>query len=132
MQNRTERRGGPRFEIFAQASVISGGDSYLMSVRNVSAAGAFLEGNTREHPDLTPGVAIELVLSPTGAEIGDDEVINIRCRALVTRVEMGTPRQAAGFGVSLEPASTADRAELEALLRRLADQRPSVAASGAG
>jgi hypothetical protein len=131
MLNRSERRGGPRFEIFAQASVISGGDSYLMSVRNVSAAGAFLEGNTREHPDLTPGVAIELVLSPTGADIGDDEVINIRCRAIVTRIEAATLRQAGGFGVSLEPATAEDRAELESLLRRLGNQQ-SVSAASAG
>jgi hypothetical protein len=129
MLNRSERRGGPRFEIFAQASVISGGDSYLMSVRNVSAAGAFLEGNTREHPDLTPGVAIELVLSPTGADIGDDEVINIRCRAIVTRIEAGTLRQPGGFGVSIEPAAASDREQLESLLRRLGTQQALSAAS---
>ena len=91
MQNGSERRGGPRFEVFAQASIISGGDSYLMSVRNVSAGGAFLEGSTREHPNLAPGVAIEIVLSPAAAELGDEELVNIRCRGLVSRVEMGTP-----------------------------------------
>ncbi len=132
MQNGSERRGGPRFEVFAQASIMSGGDSYLMSVRNVSAGGAFLEGSTREHPDLAPGVAIEIVLSPAAAELGDEEVVNIRCRGLVTRVEMGTPRQPGGFGVTLEPLSAADRTELEGLLRRLSEHQTTVPASSAG
>jgi hypothetical protein len=132
MQNGSERRGGPRFEVFAQASIISGGDSYLMSVRNVSAGGAFLEGSTREHPDLRPGVAIEIVLSPAAAELGDEELVNIRCRGVISRLEMGTPRQPGGFGVTLEPATAADRRELEGLLRRLSDPRMTVPASSAG
>ena len=45
MNDASERRAAQRFEIFAQANVASGGDVYVMSVRNISAAGAFLEGD---------------------------------------------------------------------------------------
>jgi hypothetical protein len=133
MQSGSERRAGPRFEVFAQASVASGGgETYLMSVRNVSAAGVFLEGRSLEHPELIPGVAIDLVLSATTPDMGDDEVVNVRCRGLVARIEPGSAMQAGGFGVSLEPLTADDRAELERLMIRLAGQRFAARGRSAG
>ena len=117
--NPSDRRAAPRFEILAQASVVSGGDIHLMTVRNVSASGAFLEGRPREHADLAPGVAIEVSLSATTPGMADDEVINVDCVGRVARVELRTPTSPGGFGITLEPKTDEDRERLEDLLSRL-------------
>ena len=131
MTDRPERRAAPRFEIFAQASLVSGKDGYLMAVRNVSADGAFLEGRVWDHPDLKPGVAIELVLSAVAPEMGDDEVINIHCRGQVIRIQIGTPARPGGFGITLEPATSDDFERLQLLLRQLAGGRLDVPVASA-
>jgi len=129
MSNSSERRAAPRFEIFAQASVVSGADVYVMSVRNISAAGAFLEGRPREHAELVPGAEIEVTLTLTEAGMGDDEVLNINCRGRVARMELRTANSPGGFGISLEPATAEDQERLEDLLGRLIalppEQRPA-------
>jgi hypothetical protein len=125
MNETSERRAAPRFEIFAQANVASGGEVYLLSVRNISATGAFLEGRPREHADLAPGVEIEVALSAAGPGMGDDEVINIDCRGRVARVELRTPSSPGGFGITLEPKTAEDRERLEDLLSRLIDLPPA-------
>jgi hypothetical protein len=132
MANEPERRAAPRFEIFAQASVAAGGDIYLMAVRNISASGAFLEGKPKEHPDLQPGVEVEVTLSGATPGMRDDEVINIVCRGNVARIEIGTPARPGGFGVTLAPASDAERERLEDLLSRLADIPPAQRTSSLG
>ena len=129
MNDPAERRAAPRFEIIAQASVVSGGDVYLLTVRNISGAGAFLEGRPRDHADLTPGVEIEIAISATAPGMGDDEVINIECMGKVARVELRTAAGPGGFGITMEPKTAADRERLEDLLARLIDmpaaQRPA-------
>ena len=119
MNDASERRTAQRFEIFAQANVASGGDVYVMSVRNISAAGAFLEGRPREHADLAPGVEVEVSLSVTTPGMGDEDVLNIDCRGRVARVEMRTPSSPGGFGITLEPKTAEDQERLEDLLSRL-------------
>ena len=121
MSTTPERRASPRFEIFAQASVVSGADVYLMSVRNISASGVFLEGRPKEHPDMKPGVEVEVTLSAAAPGMGDDEVVNVVCRGKVARIEIGTPNRAGGFGITLEPVSAQEQEHLEALLSKLAD-----------
>jgi hypothetical protein len=121
MTNTPERRAAQRFEILAQASVVSGDDVYLMSVRNVSLSGAFLEGRPKEHPDMKPGVEVEVTLSAASPGMGDDEVVNVRCRGKIARIEIGTPSRSGGFGVTLEPMSAEEREHLEDLLSKLAD-----------
>jgi hypothetical protein len=115
----SDRRAAPRFELLAQANVISGGDVHLMSVRNISAAGAFLEGRPREHADLVPGVEIEVSLSATAPGMSDDEVINIDCVGRVERVELRTATSPGGFGITFEPRTAEDRERFEDLLGRL-------------
>jgi hypothetical protein len=132
MKDMPERRATPRFEIFAQASVVSGGEMYLLSVLNISAAGAFLEGRPKEYPDLRVGVEIDLALSATAADMSDDEVTNIQCRGRVARTVLGTAATPGGFGITIEPLSDADRNELEALLGRLADTPPELRAARLG
>jgi len=129
MNDSGERRAAPRFEIFAQASVASGGEVYLLSVRNISAAGAFLEARPKEHADLVPGVEIEVALAVAEPGMGDDDVINIECRGRVARVVVRTPTSPGGFGITLEPKTVEDSERLEDLLGRLIDlpsaQRPA-------
>ena len=124
MTSMPERRLAPRYELIAQASIGSGGDAYLMPVRNISTTGAFLEGRPEEHPDLKPGVELELVLSASAPGMGDDEVINLPCKGRVARVEPSRPPRAGGFGITLEPANKQDTARLQVLLRRLAHLPP--------
>jgi hypothetical protein len=117
----SERRVAPRFEIIAQANVASGGDSYLMSVRNISVNGALLDGRPQEHPDLTVGVEVEIALSLTAPGINDDEIVNVQCRGKVARIEPWTAQTQGGFGVTFEVASDKDRELLADLLGRLGD-----------
>jgi hypothetical protein len=123
--NVADRRVAPRFDIVAQANVVSGGEVYLLTVKNISGAGAFLEGRPRDHADLVPGVEIEVAISATAPGMGDDEVINIDCRGRVARIELRTATSTGGFGVTLEPKSDADRERLEDLLGRLIDLPPA-------
>ena len=119
MNDPADRRAVPRFEILAQASVVSGEDVYLLTVRNISAAGAFLEGRPKEHPELTPGVDVEIAISATAPGMGDDDVINIDCRGRVARIELRTAVSPGGFGITLEPKTAEDQERLEELLGRL-------------
>jgi hypothetical protein len=121
MTETAERRAQQRFEIIAQANVVSGGDTYLLTVRNISAAGAFLEGRPRDHADLVPGVEIEVAISAAAPGMGDDEVLNIDCRGRVARIELKTSAGPGGFGVTLEPKTAQDRERMEDLLARLID-----------
>jgi hypothetical protein len=130
--NASERRAMPRFEIFAQANVVSGSESYLMSVRNISASGAFLEGRPKEHADLTVGVDVEVALSATGAGMNDDEVVNIQCRGKVARIELPTAHGPGGFGIALVPATAQDEELLEDLIGRLADVPPALRSTHLG
>ena len=124
--NLSDRRVAPRFDIVAQASVkMSGGGVHALSVRNISASGAFLEARPREHGELVPGVEVEVTVSatvPATAEdemINIDEVINIECRGRVARIQIRTPTSPSGFGITLEPKTADDQERLEDLLSRL-------------
>ena len=122
--NSSERRVAQRFEIVAQANVVSRGNVHVLAVRNISASGAFLEARPREHADLVPGAAIEVSLSATVPGTGDDvvdidEVINIDCRGRVARIQFRTPTSPSGFGITLAPKTAADQERLEDLLGRL-------------
>jgi hypothetical protein len=109
MPNSPERRHAPRYELIAQANVASGDEAYLLPVRNISMTGAFLEGSPAEHPDLTPGVELE-VAGGGGRESGK------------------APR-AGGFGIVIEPLSKEDGARLQILLGRLSHVPPPRPAS---
>ena len=134
MNQPAERRAAPRFEIVAQANVVSRGERHLLAVRNISASGAFLEGRPREHAELVPGAAIEVTIALTEPGTDDDgisidEVINIECRGRVARLEYRTAHSPGGFGITLEPKTAEDQERLEDLLARLialpAAQRPA-------
>jgi hypothetical protein len=123
--NLSDRRVAPRFEIVAQANVTSASGVHALSVRNISASGAFLEARPREHADLVPGAEVEVSLSatvPGSAEdemINIDEVINFECRGRVARIQFRTPTSPSGFGITIEPKTAGDQERLEDLLSRL-------------
>jgi len=134
MNDAAERRAAPRFDIVAQARVVFGKETSVLQVRNISAAGAFLEGRAQDHAALLPGVPVEIVISTTvpaatDDELSIDEVVNIECRGQVVRRELRTPSSPGGYGISMEPKTAEDRERLEDLLARLIDlpaaQRPA-------
>ncbi len=116
-----DRRAAPRYEIVAQANVTSQDDVYVLTVRNLSAGGAFLEGERGEYPGLTTGVSVDIVLSCSLAGGSDDDVINIKCNAKITRVQSSTASlRGPGFGVAMTPASAQDAERLIKVLAALA------------
>jgi hypothetical protein len=125
MNDPAERRAAPRFEVIAQANVLSGGEMYLLPVRNISGSGVFLAGRPRDHADLVPGVEIEISISATAPGMGDDELLNIDCRGRVVRLEYRTATSPGGFGITLEPKTDRDQERLEELLGRLLELPPS-------
>jgi hypothetical protein len=131
MTSMAERRLAPRYELIAQASVASGGDAYLLAVRNISTTGVFLEGNPSEHPDLELGVELEIVLSASARGAKDDDVINVRCKGKVARIEVGKGPRPGGFGLTMQPATKEDAEHLQSLLGRLALPPPRPASLGA-
>jgi hypothetical protein len=124
MTNTPERRRAARYDLIAQANVASGGEAYLLPVRNISTSGAFLEGSPSEHPDLQPGVEVEVVLSASTPGAKEDEVVNVRCKGRVARVEVGKPPRVGGFGITIEPASAHDAKNLQAIMSGLGHLPP--------
>jgi hypothetical protein len=124
MTTSPDRRFAPRYDLIAQANVASGGEAFLMPVGNISTTGAFLEGNPAEHPDLKVGVELELVLSASTPGMGDDEVLNIKCKGRIARVEPARPSRAGGFGITLQLATAEEAACLEVLVGVLSHLPP--------
>jgi hypothetical protein len=125
MPTSADRRHAARYELIAQANVVSGDEAYLLPVRNLSMTGAFLEGSPAEHPDLKPGVELEVTVSASDAAMGDEDVINVRCKGRVARVEPARLPSVGGFGITMEPATKEDAERLHALLGRLTPAPPS-------
>lgn len=125
MTDSKERRAAPRFDIYAQASVVTSDETYVMVVRNVSAGGAFLEGTADEYPELKPGAKVDIVLSGSAPEMTDEDVANIRCTGQVARFDAGGGGRPAGFGIVLKPVEQGDRDRLNQLLAALSAQQPA-------
>lgn len=124
MTTSTDQRLAPRYDLIAQANVVSGDEAFLMPVRNISMRGAFLEGSPAEHPALKVGVELEVVLSASAPGMGDDEVLNIKCRGRIERIEPPKPSRAGGFGITLRLATAEETACLEALIGVLSHLPP--------
>ena len=129
MTDHPERRLAPRYEILAQANIGSGDEATLLPVRNLSATGAFLEGNPADHPALQLGVELEVTLSASEPTKADGEIIDVRCKGRVARVEPAKASRVGGFGLTLAPASREDDARLRTLLARASHLPPPRPAS---
>jgi hypothetical protein len=124
MTTSPDRRLAPRYDLIAQANVASGDEAFLMPVRNISTTGAFLEGNPAELPELKVGVELEIVLSASAPGMGDDEVLNIKGKGRIVRVEPAKASRVGGFGISLQLATVEETACLEALVGVLSHLPP--------
>jgi len=119
----SDRRGFSRIEVYAQANVLRSDTVYLMSVRNISTGGVYLEGTPAEYPDLKPGTDIELVLFGSEEGEGAEEDLNVRCAGRVVRIDAGYPgKRPPGFGVTIDPTSDDERERLTSLLLRATGQ----------
>jgi hypothetical protein len=119
-----ERRGSPRYEVVAEASVGSGGEAYVFPVRNISMSGAFVEVSPDKLPQLTLGAEIEILLTATAPSTPNDEVVNVRCVGRVVRIEFEQPPRVSGFGLAIRPVSVQDRSRMSALIVHLAHLPP--------
>jgi hypothetical protein len=124
MMEAPERRHAQRYELIAQATVGSGHEAYLMPVRNISSTGVFLEGNPAEHPHLSAGASLELVLSASPPGATDDEVITVRCKGRVARIEPANRTRLGGFGLTMEPATRDDALRMQSLLGHVSHVPP--------
>jgi len=129
MTNIPERRLAPRYEVIAQANIASGDEATLLPVRNISATGAFLEGNPADHPELKLGAELEVTLSASDPGKADGEVVEVRCKGRVARVEPAKASRVGGFGLTLAPASPDDGARFKTLLARASHLPPPRPAS---
>jgi hypothetical protein len=102
----------------------SGREAELMTVRNISGSGLFLEGDPAEHPHLSAGATIDLVLSASAPGAPDEDVITVRVRGCVMRVEGATHTRVGGFGLTMEPASQDDALRMQALLGHVSHVPP--------
>jgi hypothetical protein len=126
MGERPDARLGAQIELYAQAQARGCSDVRIMSVRNISTGGVFLEGSPEQYPELKPGAAMELVIF--GFEDGGDDEpqFNIECRAEVVRVDArATSRRSQGFVVNVNPVDQANRDRLTALVLRNLAYRPT-------
>lgn len=116
-------RRTPRIEVYAQAEA-QGAEIRIMSVRNVSAGGVYLEGTPEEYPEMGPGVELDLMLFGSEEGQGDDPDFNVQCRARIIRVDEGYPgKRPPGFGATLEPVDQDNRDRLAGLLARATSYR---------
>jgi hypothetical protein len=116
-------RKSPRIEVFAQAE-IRGSEVQIMSVRNVSAGGVYLEGTPEEYPELKAGVEIDLVIFGAEEGRGEEEDFNILCKAKVIRIDPGFEgKRPPGFGVTIDPVDQDHRERLTNLLLRASGYR---------
>lgn len=123
LESPESKRSSPRIEVFAQAEV-HGSEIHIMSVRNVSAGGVYLEGTPDEYPDLKPGLEFELLIFGLEDGVGDDPDFNIPCKARIIRLDPGVPgKKPAGFGCTIDPRDSDSRERLTKLLLRASGYR---------
>lgn len=97
----------------------SRGDVHVLTVRNLSASGVFLEGDPLHLPDLKPGADLDLVLSCSDP-VRPDDIVNIRFQAQIARVDFGDPpARPAGFGATIKPVDDVAAERLQSLLEAL-------------
>jgi hypothetical protein len=94
-----ENRTHPRVDLFAQVQVTRDSEVHVMSARNISRGGIFIQGEPAEIPDLRPGVEVEIVIF-VGDDLGlADGLADVRLGARVVRVEERGRADVPGFGL---------------------------------
>jgi hypothetical protein len=103
-----DNRAHPRFDVLAQVQVTRHSEVYIMSTRNISRGGIFIQGDPQEYPELKVGTQVELVIfNPDDPGQND-----VTLTAMVVRRERGREAMA-GFGLQFlnigKVASTLER-----------------------
>jgi hypothetical protein len=120
----SNNRRSPRIEVYAQAEARGGGDIRILSVRNVSAGGIYLEGTPEEYPELKPGTEVDLIIFGSEDGVGDDPDFNVQCLARIIRIDEGFPgKRPPGFGATIDPIDQDNRDRLTSLLLRASSYR---------
>lgn len=110
----TERRAHPRIEVLAQVQVARDAEVHIMSARNLSRSGIFLNGNPAEMPDLKVGLHVELMIFAA-----DDAGEDVTSMAHIVRVEDGsTPGTVSGFALTFIDLDLPTVRRLERLIHR--------------
>lgn len=104
-----DNRAHPRFDLLAQVQVTRHSEVYIMSTRNVSRGGIFIQGDPQEYPELKVGTQVELVIFNPDDPGQDDVTLT----AMVVRRDRVSGREArAGFGLQfLNVGKVADTLE---------------------
>jgi hypothetical protein len=116
-----DRRAAPRYEVLAQASVKSDDEVYVLVVRNLSSCGAFFEAKPWEHPRLTIGTEVEIVLTCGDPQGREEDLVNIRCVGHIAHIDPGVPPvRPSGFGLALRPVDNQASDQLERVIASVA------------
>jgi hypothetical protein len=110
------RRQHERFSVYAQAELARDGEMVILSVRNLSTGGVFVEAPIGEYPNIKVGSRFELTISL--AHETDDAgepppAIFARCIGRVVRRDRSNPP---GFALVFERVAQDQLAGLRALI----------------
>lgn len=111
----TDRRRHPRVDLLAQAQVSSMGEVYLLTVRNASRTGLYLDGPPGRHPELQLDIAVDVQITP----LEQPEAAPIGLQARVVRIDHDPERP--GFALEIEVMDDRSAVALEALLGETAE-----------
>jgi hypothetical protein len=107
---RREQRQSPRIELYAQVQVTRESACHVMATGNISRGGVFIQGDPVDHPDLTLGASVELVLF----DPEDPDHAGVSLEGVVVHVREG---QRQGFGVKFINMNHLNLSLLDAYLR---------------
>lgn len=119
----SERRQHPRYDVLAQVEIRGDDTALVMSVRNISAGGLYVDLDSPDPgtlgPALAPGQRATVFLD---ASDGDDESLSVTREAEILRIDSRGPGGSGGMAMRWQPASAEVAARfarvLEALLGR--------------
>lgn len=113
MPGTAENRRFARIEYLAQVQLSRDTEVHIMSTRNISRGGVFIQGHPPEFPELRVGAQVELVIFDADRPGETDVALS----ALVVRIEMATrPGGLGGFGLQFVNLTKRNLNELERLI----------------
>ncbi len=110
-----ERRRHPRYELFAQLQLRSGGEVALLTIDNISAGGLRIALGTGEYPGVRVGDDVSVFL-----DLGDDEVgkpLTLDAQAEIVRVDLGGPERPAAIALMWTSQEATFTSQLSHILR---------------
>ncbi|MCA9668117.1 MAG: PilZ domain-containing protein [Myxococcales bacterium] len=120
----SERRRHPRLTLFAQVQLTREDEVHVMSARNVSLGGLFVDAEPEEAPELIVGRTVEVVLfAPEDAEAAEaaeatsEQPEDVVGSARIVRAEATSARS--GFGLQFTRLDPQNMRRLAQLLKRL-------------